>query len=60
VPSLFSNGRILIDPEKRAHVRSYELSGGEFTGAEGSDLTSGTLGARGFGGRSWSGTLVKK
>jgi hypothetical protein len=60
VQSLFSSGRVVSDPEKRAHLRAYELSGGDFTGAEGPDLSSGELGVRGFGGRSWSGTLVKK
>ena len=60
-PSLFSSGRVVVDPEKRAHHRSFELSGGEFMDEiEPGDLSSMAPGVKGFGGRSWSGTLVKK
>lgn len=45
--------------ERRLHGRAYELSGGEETPV-GDEASSSRGIAQGFGGRSWSGTLVRK
>jgi hypothetical protein len=59
--SLFAVGRTSVDVERRLHARSYELSGGEITTEHTGDVASSSQGiVQGFGGRSWSGTLVRK
>lgn len=54
-----SGGRVPPEPEKRLHARAYELSGGEAVPGE-NDATSSGRYVKGFGGRHWSGTLVRK
>jgi len=58
--ALFLAGRTLSDAERRMHTRAYELSIGQPLPATG-DVASSSQGIReGFGGRSWSGTTVRK
>lgn len=61
VAALFKGGRPSVDLERRLHARAYDLSGGELATDHTGDIASSSQGiAQGFGGRSWSGTLVKK
>lgn len=56
--ALFTLGRLSGDADRRLHIRAFELSGGgPITGDQAS---SSTQIVEGFGGRSWSGTLVRK
>lgn len=59
--SVFITGkRPASEGEKRMHARAYELSGGEAVFDEAEHPSSSTRYAKGFGGRFWSGTLVRK
>jgi len=60
-PSLSNSGRrALADADKRLHGRAYELSGGGSHPPGPEDATSSRGLGEGFGGRSWSGTLVRR
>jgi hypothetical protein len=57
--ALFLAGRTLSDKERRLHARAYQLSLGQ--AAVTGDVASSAQGIlEGFGGRSWSGTVVRK
>jgi hypothetical protein len=58
--ALFLTGRTAADKKRQMHIRAYQLSLGQFGAvtADGASSSQGIL--EGFGGRSWSGTLVKK
>lgn len=59
--ALFLSGRTATDNERRLHGRSYQLSLGPQQSPITGDQASSSQGIlEGFGGRSWSGTLVKK
>lgn len=59
---LFARGRIAgPDADRRLHARAWELSGGEvFETWDEAATSSAPRLTRGFGGRPWSGTLVRK
>lgn len=59
---LFATGRLAgPDADRRLHARAWELSGGDLFETRDEVATSSSpVPAKGFGGRPWSGTLVRK
>lgn len=60
LPLVGPSGERDHEGERRLHQRAYELSGGEGAVTTADEASSSRTTAQGFGGRAWSGTLVRQ